>query len=54
MAHDSRTNHLVDNEQILIGRNDEDGYYFKFGIYRVGDSTEPGSYNLAGYAQRQR
>ena len=22
-----------------IGRNDEDGYYFKFGIYRVGDST---------------
>ncbi len=54
MAHDSRTNHLVDNEQILIGRNDEDGYYFKFGIYRVGDSTEPVSYNLAGYAQRQR
>ena len=24
------------------------------GIYRVGDSTEPVSYNLAGYSQRQR
>ena len=33
--------HLVDNEQILIGRNDKDGYYFKFGIYRVGNSTKP-------------
>ena len=54
MACDGQTRRLVDNEQILIGRNDEDGYYFKFGIYRVGDSTEPVSYNLAGYAQRQR
>ena len=54
MACDGRTDHLVDNEQILIGRNDEDGYYFKFGIYRVGDSTEPVSYNLAGYSQQQR
>ena len=54
MTCDGRTDHLVDNERILIGRNDEDGYYFKFGIYRVGDSTEPVSYNLAGYSQRQR
>lgn len=54
MAYDGQTRHIVDNEQILIGRNDEDGYYFKFGIYRVGDSTEPVSYNLAGYSQRQR
>ena len=53
MAYSGLTRHIVDNEQILIGRNDEDGYYFKFGIYRVGDSTEPVSYNLAGYAQRQ-
>ena len=37
-----------------LARKDEDGYYFKFGIYRVGDSTEPVSYNLAGYSQRQR
>lgn len=43
--------HIVDNEKILIGRNDEDGYYFKFGIYRVGGSTTPVLYNLAGYSQ---
>ena len=34
--------HIVNNEEILIGRNDEEGYYFKFGIYRVGNSTIPG------------
>lgn len=44
--------HLVDNEQILIGRNDKDGYYFKFGIYRVGNSTKPVCYNLAGYSEK--
>lgn len=44
--------HVVDNEKILIGRNDEDGYYFKFGIYRVGNSTVPVRYNLAGYSER--
>ena len=27
--------HIVNKEEILIGRNDEEGYYFKFGIYRV-------------------
>lgn len=42
---------IVDNEEILIGRNDEDGYYFKFGIYRVGNSTIPVCYNLAGYSE---
>ena len=46
--------HIVDNAQILIGRNDDYGYYFKFGIYRVGDSTVPVSYNLAGYSQTKR
>ena len=30
----------------MIGRNDDDGYYFKFGIYRVGNSTKPVCYNL--------
>lgn len=44
--------HIVDNEKIMIGRNDEDGYYFKFGIYRVANSTTPVCYNLAGYAER--
>ena len=42
---------IVDNEEILIGRNDEDGYYFKFGIYRVGNSTIAVCYNLAGYSE---
>jgi hypothetical protein len=49
-----RSEHIVDNARILIGRNDDYGYYFKFGIYRVGDSTVPVSYNLAGYSQTKR
>lgn len=44
--------HIVDQEEILIGRNDEEGYYFKFGIYRVGNSTVPVCYNLAGYEEK--
>ena len=43
--------HIVNNEEIQIGRNDDDGYYFKFGIYRVGNSTVPVCYNLAGYKE---
>ena len=43
--------HIVNNEVIQIGRNDDDGYYFKFGIYRVGNSTVPVCYNLAGYKE---
>lgn len=43
---------IVDHENILIGRNDEDGYYFKFGIYRVGNSKMPVCYNLAGYSEK--
>ena len=46
--------HIVDNETNLIGRNDKDGYYFKFGIYRVGNSTVPVCYNLAGYSETAR
>lgn len=37
---------IVDQQTLNIGRNDDDGYYFKFGIYRVGGSTEPVKYNL--------
>lgn len=44
--------HIVDHEKILIGRNDEDGYYFKFGIYRVGNSTTPVCYYLADYSEK--
>ena len=43
--------HLVNNEVIPIGRNDRDGYYFKFGIYRTSSSTVPVIYNLAGFHQ---
>ncbi|MBC9797748.1 heparin lyase I family protein [Sinomicrobium weinanense] len=46
--------HLVDHKEVFIGRNDEDGYYFKFGIYRVGNSTVPVVYNLAGYKETPR
>lgn len=54
MAWDGREEHIVDNARLLIGRNDEAGYYFKYGIYRVGGSSEPVSYNLAGYTQQPR
>jgi hypothetical protein len=46
--------HIVNKEEILIGRNDEEGYYFKFGIYRVGNSTIPVLYNLAGYEEHEK
>lgn len=46
--------HIVNQQEILIGRNDEEGYYFKFGIYRVGNSTVPVAYNLAGYSETAR
>lgn len=46
--------HIVDNEEVLMGRNDDEGYYFKFGIYRVASSTVPVIYNLAGYTQTVR
>ncbi len=45
--------HIVKNETILIGRNDDNGYYFKFGIYRVGNSSVPVCYNLAGYREEK-
>ncbi|MFD1629529.1 heparin lyase I family protein [Pseudopedobacter beijingensis] len=45
--------HIVNNQKILIGRNDDDGYYFKFGIYRVGSSA-PVWYNLAGYKEHTK
>lgn len=44
--------HIVDHQQILVGRNDDNGYYFKFGIYRIGSSTIPVNYNLAGFSQK--
>ncbi len=42
---------LVKLHEINLGRNDEHDYYFKFGIYRVGNSTVPTRYHLAGFEQ---
>lgn len=44
--------HIINNENIYIGRNDESGYYFKFGIYRTNSDTTPLTYNLANYVER--
>lgn len=52
MNYDGMKNHIVDNQKIEIGRNDREGYYFKFGIYRVGNSDIPVSYNLSGYTEK--
>lgn len=52
MSYDGNRKHIVDNETIEIGRNDDYGYYFKFGIYRVGNSNIPVKYNLAGYMEK--
>lgn len=43
--------HIVDNQSVDIGRNDDMGYYFKFGIYRTGSSAVPVAYNLDNYAE---
>lgn len=51
MTVDGKTRRIVDDAEVLIGRNDDAGYYFKFGIYRVGNSTVPVCYNLAGYEE---
>jgi len=45
------SNHIVDNMNVSVGNNNEEGAYFKFGIYRVGNSTIPVSYNLTNYKE---
>lgn len=50
-TYDKEKIYFVNNKEILIGRNDEEGYYFKFGIYRVGNSTIPVCYNLTNYTE---
>lgn len=45
--------HLVNRAPLNVGRNDDAGYYFKFGIYRVGNSTTPVCYHLAGYEEQE-
>ena len=51
MSYSGKKQHIVDNQTVSIGQNDKDGYYFKFGIYRVGNSDVPVVYNLAGYSE---
>ncbi len=43
--------HMVKNEKVKIGRNDDQGYYFKFGIYRTASSEVPVCYHLGDYTQ---
>lgn len=51
MSYDNTSRHIIDNMQVLMGRNDLEGYYFKFGIYRTGSSEIPVICNLAGFSQ---
>lgn len=51
MSTQEQTRHIVNQMELPIGRNDRDGYYFKYGIYRTGSSTTPVAYHLAGYKQ---
>lgn len=53
MTVDGKSKKIVNQETIPIGRNDKDGYYFKFGIYRTSSSTVPVRYNLAGFTQKE-
>lgn len=53
------TETLVDRKEILVGSNDEPGYYFKMGIYRTNNQEEvdanrvvPIAYHMGGYAQK--
>ncbi len=53
---DYRQLHIVDNETLQVGRNDANGYYFKYGIYRSSGTSEDEVwmstfYNVAGYSQ---
>ena len=49
MTDSEGTKHLVNKKDLLIGRNDILGYYFKFGCYRY--STEPFCIYTKGYKQ---
>ncbi len=47
---------LVDKQTVNVGRNDEYGYYFKYGIYRSSGTVDgevwmSTFYNVAGYSQ---
>ena len=50
MSADGAARRVVDDVPVFIGRNDELGYYFKFGIYRPSGDV-PVTLHAAGYAQ---
>ncbi|EJX06512.1 heparin lyase I [gut metagenome] len=52
MCVNDQSRKLADDVQLPIGRNDRDGYYFKYGIYRTSSSTVPVAYHLAGYREQ--
>ncbi len=42
---------LAKNQNIYAGRNDENGYYFKFGAYRQNGNNVPVKYYITGFEQ---
>lgn len=46
--------HLVKKCLIEVGRNDEDGYYFKCGAYRQSGNDIPVSYYISGYQENEK
>ncbi len=51
MTSPSLTQHIVKQQPLEIGRNDDAGYYFKMGIYRTASNLEPTAYQMAGYEE---
>ena len=49
---ESLTKHIVNQQPLEIGRNDDAGYYFKMGIYRTASNLEPTTYQMAGYEEQ--
>lgn len=45
---------LVKECLIEVGRNDEDGYYFKCGVYRQSGNDTPVSYYISGYQENKK
>ena len=44
---------LLRNRSIEVGRNDEDGYYFKCGAYRQPGNNTPVCYYISGYCEKE-
>lgn len=44
---------LLRNRSVEVGRNDEDGYYFKCGAYRQPGNNTPVCYYISGYCEKE-